>query len=87
MVLRTSWSSKAKTPLSAPPDVVRKVDAPTQVVRTIRKALFPREFCKGVGVLELDGAQWAREFHRCADIPCGATARGVGNAQASHSGR
>jgi len=87
MVQRTSWSSKAKTPLIAPPGVARKVDGQTQIVRTIRKALFPREFCKGVGVLELHGAQWVREFHRCADIPCGATARGVGDAQAFNSGR
>jgi hypothetical protein len=79
-----SRSSTAMMPL-APRRVV--LVGPTQVLQNRRKEFFPREFCKGVGVLELAGAQWAREFHRRAEIPCGATARGVGHAQAFNNGR
>jgi hypothetical protein len=84
MVQRTNWSSKAETSRIALPKVAPKVDGQTQIVRTIRKALFPREFCKGAGVLELNGAQRVRELNRCADIPHGATARGAGDAKASN---
>ena len=88
MLLRTSRAPKAKT--LAPAGIALGVGEQAQILRTLRKALFPREFFKGVGVLEkgmgvleLNGAARVREFHRCADIPCGATARGVGHANVS----
>ena len=89
----TSRAPKAKTPLIALASVAPKLGGQTQVLRTIRRALFPREFFKGVGVLtrktgvlELDGAQCVREFNRCADFPRGATVRGVGHAKPSSFG-
>jgi len=89
----TSRTPKAKTPLIALPSVGPKVVGHAQIVQTIRRALFPREFFKGVGVLtrktgvlELDGAQCVREFNRCADFPRGATVRGVGHAKPSSFG-
>jgi hypothetical protein len=89
MLRWTSRAPKAKTPLLAPSGAALGVGGQTQS-RTLRNALFPREFFKGVGVLEkgmgvleLNGAAGAREFHRRADLPCGATARGVGHANAS----
>jgi len=82
MLQWTSRAPKEKTPLSAPSGAALGVGGQTQS-RTLRKALFPREFFKGMGVLELNGAKRVREFHRRADLPCGATARGVGHANAS----
>ena len=90
MLQWTSRAPKEKTPLSAPSGAALGVGGQTQS-RTLRKALFPREFFKGVGVLEksigvleLTGAARVREFHRRADLPCGATARGASHANASH---
>jgi len=90
MRLWTSRAPKAKTPSIAPPSVALRANGQTKIVPTIRRALFPREFLKGVGVLkirtrvlELNGAQCVREFNRRADFPRGATARGVGHAEAS----
>jgi len=87
MLLQTSRAPKAKTPVAA--GVALGMGGQTRIVRTLRKALFPREFFKGVvvlekgmGVLELNGAARVREFHRRADIPCGAADRGVGHANA-----
>lgn len=89
----TSRAAKAKTPLIALSSVAPKLGGQTQVLRTIRRALFPREFFEGVGVLrkdtgvlELNGAQCDREFNRPADFPRGATARGVGHAKPSSFG-
>jgi hypothetical protein len=87
----TSRAPKAKTPLIALSSVAPKLGGQTQVVRTIRRALFPREYfkCVGVlakstGVLELNGAQCVREFNCRAGFPSGATARGVGHAKPSN---
>jgi len=85
------WTSRApKAKMLAPAGVAPVVGEQAQIFRTLRKALFPREFFNGVGVLEksmgvleLNGAARVREFHRRADIPCGATARGVGHANVS----
>jgi hypothetical protein len=89
----TSRAPKEKTPVIAPSGPASQKGGQTQTVRTIRRALFPREFFKGVrlltngmGVLELSGAQRGREFNRCAGCSSGATARGVGHAKASSFG-
>jgi hypothetical protein len=77
----TSRAAKAKTPLITLSSVALKVGGQVQMVRTIRRAMFPRELFKGVGVLtkgtgilDLNGAQCDREFNRPADFPRGATA-------------
>ena len=78
------WTSRApKVNMPAHAGVALGVGGQTQIPRTLRKALFPRGFFKGAGVLELNGAKRVREFHRCAEFPSGATARGVGYANAS----
>lgn len=85
MLLRTSRAWNFKMPAIAPrPGTLRRavlrVAGPAQVVKTIRKELFPKEFCQGMGVLEGSSAQRVKEIHRCAVIPGGAAARGVSNA-------
>lgn len=87
MLQRTSRAPKANTLAHA--DVSLGPGWQNQI-RTLRKALFPREFFQGVGlleksmgVLELNGAARVREFHRRAEFPSGAAARGVGHANAS----
>jgi hypothetical protein len=85
------WTSRApKVNTLAHAGVALGAGGQTQIPRTLRKALFPREFFKGVcvlekgmGLLELNSAKRVREFHRCAEFPSGATARGVGHANAS----
>lgn len=85
------WTSRApKVNTLAPAGVALGVGGQAQS-RTLRKALFPREFFKGVGVLEkgmgvleLNGAKRVREFQSRADLPYGATARGASHANASH---
>jgi hypothetical protein len=88
MLRSTHRAPKAQAPVMVP---ALRMGGQTQVVRTIRKTLFPREFFKGVavleigmGVLELNGAQRVRELNRRADFPRGAAARGVGHAKASN---
>jgi len=83
MLQSTSRAPKLKTPLAAPGVVALGVGGQTQIPRTLRKALFPREFFKGVGVLELNDAKRVREFQRRAEFPSGATARGASHANAS----
>jgi len=90
MLQSTSRAPKAKTPLAAPGGVALGVGGQTQIPRTLRKALFPREFFKGVsvlekgmGLLELNGAKRVRDFQRRAEFPSGATARGASHANAS----
>jgi hypothetical protein len=88
-----AWMSrvpKAKTLPQSPSRSVPKRGGQSQIVRTIRKTVFPREFCtgvgvltKGMGVLELDGVQRVREFNRSANFPRGTTVRGVGHAKTS----
>ena len=89
------WTSRApKVNTLAPAGVALGAGGQTQIPRALRKALFPREFFKGVrvlekgmGVLELNGAARVREFHRCDEFRSGATARGVGHANASRCTR
>jgi hypothetical protein len=86
----TSRAPKAKTSPQAPSGSVPKRGGQTQIVCTIRKTVFRREFfqgvgvlAKGMGVLELDGVQRVREFNRRANFPRGTAVRGVGHARIS----